>query len=126
MLVHLDTSLLVDAFTGSRRSLVAVRTATARGDSIAFSTIVLYEWLRGPRSDAETSAVATFFAGEPPAAFGVHEAERAASLYRRVRGARQRQADLAIAACALQHGAALWTLNPADFADVPGLTLYPV
>ena len=124
MLIHLDTSLLIDAFTGSRRSLAAVRTATARRDSITFSTIVLYEWLRGPRTDVETSAVATFFAGDLLAAFGVREAERAAALYRRIRGARQRQADLAIAACAIQHGAVLWTLNPVDFEDVPGLTLY--
>lgn len=126
MLIHLDTSVMVDAFTGNRRSLAAVRTATARGDSIAFSTIVLYEWLRGPRTDAETSAVAAFFDGDNRAVFGAREAERAANLYRRVKSARQRQADLAIAACALQHGASLWTLNPADFADVPGLVLYRV
>jgi predicted nucleic acid-binding protein len=122
MLIHLDTSVLVDAFTGHRRSLAAIRTATARGDSIAFSTIVLYEWLRGPRTEAETSPVAALF--DHPATFGSREAERAAELYRRVKGARQRQADLAIAACAIQRGASLWTLNPADFADVPGLVLY--
>jgi predicted nucleic acid-binding protein len=124
LLIHLDTSVLIDAFTGSRRSLPAVRTATARGDSIAFSSIVLYEWLRGPRTGSETSVVAAFF--DSPAAFGTREAERAADLYRRVKGARQRQADLAIAACAIQHGAAFWTHNPSDFADVPGLVLYRV
>jgi predicted nucleic acid-binding protein len=43
-----------------------------------------------------------------------------------VKRPRQRQADLAIAACAIRHGASLWTLNPADFADVPGLSLYRV
>ena len=31
---------------------------------------------------------------------------------------------VAIAACAIEHGAALWTLNPEDFQDIPGLTLY--
>ena len=126
MLIHLDTSVLIDAFTGSHRSLAAIRTATARGDSIAFSTIVLYEWLRGPRTGGETSVVEAFFAGDAPAAFGTREAECAANLYRHVKGARQRQADLAIAACAIQHGASLWTLNPSDFADVPGLSLYRV
>ena len=124
MVIHLDTSVLIDAFTGSRRSLAAIRTATARGDSIGFSTIVLYEWLRGPRTEAETTAVTAFF--DDPATFGAREAARAAELYRRVSRARQRQADLAIAACAIQHGASLWTLNATDFADVPGLSLYRV
>jgi predicted nucleic acid-binding protein len=41
-----------------------------------------------------------------------------------VKRARHRQADLAIAACALEHNAQLWTLNEPDFADVPGLNLY--
>jgi predicted nucleic acid-binding protein len=31
---------------------------------------------------------------------------------------------MAIAASALVHGAALWTLNPDDFRDIPDLTLY--
>jgi len=31
--------------------------------------------------------------------------------------------DLAIAACAMTHDAALWTLNMEDFADIPGLEL---
>ncbi len=30
---------------------------------------------------------------------------------------------LSTAACALVHEAALWTLNPKDFGDVPGLKL---
>jgi predicted nucleic acid-binding protein len=32
--------------------------------------------------------------------------------------------DLAIAACAIAREAELWTLNPADFEDIPGLRLY--
>ena len=31
--------------------------------------------------------------------------------------------DLAIAACAIVREAALWTLNPGDFKDIPGLRL---
>jgi predicted nucleic acid-binding protein len=31
---------------------------------------------------------------------------------------------LAIAACAIEHGARLWTLNPKDFRDIAGLVLY--
>jgi predicted nucleic acid-binding protein len=40
-----------------------------------------------------------------------------------VKRPRGREIDLAIAACALQDGAALWTLNTADFRDVPELRL---
>jgi predicted nucleic acid-binding protein len=114
----------VDAFTGARRSLAALRRATAERDVTTFSTLVLYEWLRGPRTDDERDAVASFFASDALAEFGRREAERAASLYRHVKGARQHQADLAIAACAIEQDARLWTLNRADFRDVPGLILY--
>lgn len=31
--------------------------------------------------------------------------------------------DIAIAACAIVRDAELWTLNPADFRDIPGLRL---
>lgn len=124
MLVHLDTSLLVDAFTGERRRLPQVRTATASGHVLAFSTIVWYEWLRGPRTAVERAAVENLFDLETMPAFGRREAERAAALYGRVARARQRQADLAIAACAIEHRARFWTLNPEDFGDIPGLVLF--
>jgi predicted nucleic acid-binding protein len=123
MLIHMDTSVLVDAFTGTRRSLPRLRAATAKGHVATFSTIVLFEWLRGPRTDSEKEAVDAFFQLDLPV-FGRREASLAADLYGRVKGARQRQADLAIAACAIEIGASLWTLNRSDFDDVPGLTLY--
>jgi predicted nucleic acid-binding protein len=124
MLVHLDTSVLIDAFTGPRRSIAGLRRATAAGDVVTFSAIVWYEWLRGPRIDQERSIVADFFASEVIASFGPRESERAAALYQAVKRARQRQADIAIAACAIEQGAHLWTLNDSDFSDVPGLVLY--
>ena len=39
----------------------------------------------------------------------------------RVKRARGREIDIAIAACAVVHTAHLWTLNPADFEDIPDL-----
>jgi len=124
MLIHLDTSVLVDAFTGSRRALAHVAGATSAGHVIAFCALVNYEWLRGPRAPGEEEAVRRFFGDDAIVAFGNREADTAAALYRRVKRARQRQADLAIAACALERNARLWTLNEPDFADVPGLNLY--
>ena len=125
MLIHVDTSVLVDAFTGARRSLPRLRAVTAKGHVVSFSAIVLYEWLREPRTDAEREAVDAFFEVDLMPVFGRREAARAADLYGRVKGARQRQADLAIAACAIELGASLWTLNRSDFEDIPGLALVP-
>ena len=124
MLIHLDTSVLVDAFTGARRSLVRLRAATAKRDVVSISSIVLYEWLRGPRTEDEKQGVEAFFGLDQVSVFGRQEAERAAALYGGVKRARQRQADLAIAACAIESGASLWTLNRSDFDDVPGLMLF--
>ena len=124
MLIHLDTSVLVDAFTGPRRSLPQVTAATVAGDVLAFCAIVAYEWLRGVRAETDAAAVTRLFDTRTIVPFGHTEADLAASLYRRVPRARQRQADLAIAACAIERGARLWTLNPRDFKDVPGLDLY--
>jgi predicted nucleic acid-binding protein len=55
--------------------------------------------------------------------FGPAEALLAARLYKLVPRARGREIDLAVAACALAAGAAVWTLNPGDFEDIPGLRL---
>jgi predicted nucleic acid-binding protein len=124
MLIHLDTSVLVDAFTGTRRALEHVANATSAGHVLTFCALVQYEWLRGPRTQDEEHAVRRFFGEDAVVPFGSHEAQTAAALYRRLKRARQRQADLVVAACALEHNPPLWTLNEADFADVPGLTLY--
>jgi predicted nucleic acid-binding protein len=124
MLIHLDTSILIDAFTGSRQSLGNVVSATTDGHVLAFCSVVQFEWLRGPRTEDEEGAVRRLFGADGIVPFGEREARTAAALYRRVKRARSRQADLAVAACALEHHARLWTLNEQDFADVPGLTLY--
>ena len=124
-MIHLDTSVLVDALTGPRRSARALRALIEASERISFSTLVLYEWRRGPRHPDELRAQATLFPDDEAAAFGVREAAVAAGLYRKVRRPRGREIDLAIAACAITHGAALWTLNPADFSDIPDLQLIP-
>jgi len=122
--IHLDTSILVDALTGPRRSARALRRAIEQGERVIYSTIVLYEWLRGPRSAAELSAQEALFPREAAAAFGVEEASIAADLYRRAKRGRGREIDLAIAAVALARDAELWTLNSEDFRDIRALKLY--
>jgi len=65
----------------------------------------------------------SFPTGEHPR-FGVEEAALSAKIYRSVSWPRGREIDLAIAACAIVRDAELWTLNPTDFKDIPGLRLY--
>jgi predicted nucleic acid-binding protein len=121
--IHLDTSVLVDVLTGPRRSAPKLRQAVERGERIQLSAIVLYEWLRGPRTTDELSDQELLFPRDKAVAFGSGEAARAAGLYKRLARPRGREIDLAIAACAIAHGASLWTLNRSDFSDIPGLTL---
>jgi predicted nucleic acid-binding protein len=122
--IHLDTSILVDALTGPRRSGTGIRRAIERGERLEVSAIVLYEWLRGPRRQVELADQESLFPRAAAVAFGADEAATAARLYARVGRGRGREIDLAIAACALTHGASLWTLDEADFSDIPDLALY--
>ena len=123
MIVHVDTSALVDALTGPRRSLDTLIELTDGAHRLALSTIVLYEWLRGPRARIELAAQEELFPSEHAVAFGPAEAAVAARLYKEVARPRAREIDLAVAACAVANGAAIWTLNPGDFRDIPGLRL---
>jgi len=123
-MILLDTSVLIDALTGSRRSAPALRHAIESGDRIALSALVLYEWQRGPRRQEELAAQEALWPAAAAIAFGPDEAATAAHLYRSIRAPRGREIDLAIAACAICWDAALWTLNVKDFHDVPGLELF--
>jgi predicted nucleic acid-binding protein len=121
VIVHVDTSALIDALTGSRRSLDALVTLTDQGHRLMLSAIVLYEWQRGPRTTEELTAQEELFPSEAAVPFGHAEAAVAARLYRTMAGSRGRELDLAVAACALVSGGAIWTLNVKDLRDVPGL-----
>lgn len=123
-MIALDTSVLIDGLTGLRRSAAAIRCAIVEGERILIPTLVLYEWLRGPRLSEELAAQEALFPAASAIGFGPEEAAVSAGLYRAVKRPRTREIDLAIAACALVRGAHLWTLNPHDFADVPGIRLY--
>ena len=124
MNLHLDTSVLIDSLTGSPPAPDPVAQQIRAGHRLSISTLVLYEWLRGPRTDAEQALRAQLFPDADLVVFGLEEALRAAALYRALSRSRQREVDIAIAACAIEHEAALWTLNPQDFKDIPGLRLY--
>ena len=93
------------------------------GERLALTSLVLYEWLRGPRSREELTAQEALLPRESALPFGPLEAALTAKLYKAVRNPRGRELDLAIAAHAIALEAGLWTLNVADFRDIPGLRL---
>ena len=123
-MIVLDTSVLVDGLSRLARGSGPLRAALDRGERMLVPALVLYEWLRGPRIPEEVTIQETLFPSVTAIPFGPEEAAIAAHIYRSVRRPRQRDIDLAIAACAIAWGAELWTLSPRDFRDVPGLRLY--
>ena len=123
MTIHLDTSALVGALSEDGDSFDTLRNFVNEGHRLQLSTIVLYEWLRGPRSVSELRTQEDLFPRQQVVPFDAPAATAAAKLYSTLPRSRSRTADLAIAGCALAHDAALWTLNPRDFSDVPGLKL---
>lgn len=122
-MIHLDTSALIASLAGARPAAPVLRRFTADGLRLGLSSVVLYEWWRGPRTQQELDDQETLFPAASAAAFGVEEAAVAAGIYRRLKRTRQREIDIAIAACAITYDAALWTMNPQDFRDIPGLEL---
>ena len=124
MTIHLDTSVLVDALTGPRRSLPLLELAIAARHVVNLSALVLYAWSRGPRTPEELEDAELLFPSDEAVAFGAAEARRAATVYRAAKRASGRDMDIAIASCAMERRAHLWTLNPDDFRDLAGLHLY--
>jgi predicted nucleic acid-binding protein len=122
-MIHLDTSALVDSLTGNKRSEPRLRKLILNAERIHLSALVLYEWRRGPRTPQELEDQEKLFPSDQAVAFTSAEAQIAAELFRKVKRPRGRELDIAIAACAIAHNARLWTLNRADFEDIPDLNL---
>lgn len=122
-MILLDTSVLVAALCGDSRLAPDLRALIEEREVLAFSALVLYEFLRGPRTGRELAGLWDIFAPEAVLPFLAQDAALAASLYRRLPRARSRAADIAIAACALSRDARFWTLNTGDFSDISELRL---
>ena len=123
-MIVLDTSVLIDSLTGPKRSAAALRHVIDAGKRLLIPSLVLYEWLRGPRIPEELAAQEALFPADSTIPFGSAEALISAELYRTIRRPRGRELDLAIAACAIVRDAAIWTLNVADFRDIGGLLIW--
>jgi predicted nucleic acid-binding protein len=122
--IVLDTSVLVDSLSGPKRSAPRLRIVIEQGQRILVPSLVLYEWLRGPRLPSEIAAQEALFPSEGVIVFGFQEAALSAQLYQALRRPRGREIDIAIAACAIARDAELWTLNTSDFKDISRLRLW--
>lgn len=122
-MIVVDTSALIASLSGGRGAAAPLRGFIDAGERLVLPTLALYEWLRGPRREAEIEIQEALFPSSETVEFGPDEARAAAILYRSLPRPRGREIDLAIAATALVRDAALWTLNREDFADVPALRL---
>jgi predicted nucleic acid-binding protein len=120
--MQVDTSILISSLAGEKINAEAFD-RVIESEAIQICSLVLFEWLRGPRLPGELAIQEFLFPKELVIPFGVPEAELSAELYRTLPRGAKREIDLGIAACAILRGDTLWTLNPADFKDIPGLRL---
>src|SRR5207244_9612866 len=80
-MTHLDTSVLINAFSGAKSSAPALRQLLDRGERIFISTLVLFEWRRGPRIPEQIDAQEALFPSSEAIPFGSAEALLAADVY---------------------------------------------
>jgi predicted nucleic acid-binding protein len=122
-MILLDTSALVASICGERPAWPRLLALIEEKHLLRLPSLVLYEFLRGPRVAVELARQDDLFPLHAVVPFTDSEAVVGAQLYRQVRRARARAVDIAIAACALTQDASLWTLNRGDFDDIPRLRL---
>lgn len=122
-MIVIDTSAMIDSLSGARNSAAELNRILDAGERIVAPSLVLFEWWRGPRTVEELEIQQVLFPKESSLSFGAEEALIASELYRSVRKPRGREIDIAIAAVVIWNEASLWTLNPRDFSDLPGLEL---
>jgi predicted nucleic acid-binding protein len=125
-LFHVDTDFLVFAVTvrGPER-----RRMTKLLDSespIEASSLVWYEFARGPRTPEQLAVARDIFGSEGIVPFSEELAEAAADQFRRLGSPRKRAADIAIGVVARSRNAVLLTRNARDFAGLDGLMLEQV
>jgi predicted nucleic acid-binding protein len=94
--ILLDTSVVIDGMTGDRRLLPAQTRLLGQGEKLVLCTLVLYEWLRGPRLPVELTLQESLFPSEAALPFEAADARISAELYRSAPRARLRQVELLV------------------------------
>jgi predicted nucleic acid-binding protein len=122
--VLLDTDVVIDFFTG--REPMASEVARLLAERRAcLSAVSAFELRAGIVGAKRLAAIATLLAAVEVIPFDGPEAERAAAFYTALKaeGRLIGNADLLIAATAVEHGWPLLTRNVEHFGRVPGLAL---
>ena len=122
-MIVVDTSVLIDALSGPRRSGPMLRAAIEAGERLLLPAWSSTNGSAARGSLEELDAQEALLPAER-ALLRAEEADLAAGLYEAVDEPRGREVDIAIAAHASEHGASVWTLNVTDFDDLPGVELY--
>lgn len=124
-----DTDILSEVLKAKDQLVLAkAQQYLAQYGRLAFSAITYYEVIRGIQATAATRQMATFqqlAAGADILAITVPVLQRAADLWviAHKAGHPRADADLIIAATALEHGRTLVTGNTAHFAWIPNLVI---
>ena len=119
----LDTSVAIALRDGDASM---VRQLRAAGSPACFSVVTLVELeagLFGPEADLRRERLATLLETIPVIDFTAAEAVAYGRILPATGFSRRKVLDRMIAAQAIVAGATLATLNPADFRDIPGLSL---
>jgi predicted nucleic acid-binding protein len=123
---HVDTDFLIFAVSvrGPERRRLAKLLASE--SPVEASSIVWYEFARGPRTPEQLAVARELLAEDGIIPFSEQLAEAAADQFRRLGSPRKRAADIAIGVVARSRGAVLLTRNSRDFAGVDGLVIEQV
>ena len=126
----IDTDVVIDLLVRVPATVALLEQLAPSGLVIGIVTYmeVLQGILEGPDPATQEAEFNLFTEDVPVVAFSREVARRCAliraDLKRQQRRIRPRALDLITAATALEHGYFLVTRNRADYADVPGLSLY--
>ena len=112
-MIHLDTSFLIRALGSGSMEGRKLRAWIAEGEAVAMSAVAWAEFLCGPLDEAELG-LATEIVGQRRA-FAAGDAATAARLFNDSGRCRGSFVDCLIAAGAVEAGAAVATVNEADF-----------
>ena len=125
-LFHLDTDFLIFAISTRGPEWRRLSKLLASASPVEASSLVWYEFSRGPRTPEQLAVARDIFAEAGVIPFSEQLADAAADQFRRLGSPRKRAADIAIGVVARSRSATLLTRNARDFAGIDQLIIEQV